>query len=260
MSQLFQLSQYGRLVLEGNKAVDLLHGQCSAEVRKMNPGQHIFTSINNIKGRTLATFLLWCDRADRFYLETLKDNLPTLQTILAKYSPLYRCQVLEDESLGYLALNPENKPHNPVRYQHGWLRFWQEQALPAEPLTQSWLACDLKRGWIFLSAAQSEQYIPLWLGLDLTDGISFTKGCYTGQEVIARLHYRGKAKQRPTLAEGPSSTIEHLQQPELGQLIAYDLASSPACALWLQRAEQQGQTPKGWQIINFQDSEKPHDG
>lgn len=52
----------------------------------------------------------------------------------------------------------------------------------------------------WLSPETSEQFIPQWLNLDTLGGISFTKGCYTGQEIVARTHYLGEVKRRLFLA------------------------------------------------------------
>jgi folate-binding protein YgfZ len=58
-------------------------------------------------------------------------------------------------------------------------------------------AADLiRRGYPFVGPEQSEQFTPHMLNLDLLDAISFDKGCYTGQEIVARTHYKGATKRR----------------------------------------------------------------
>jgi folate-binding protein YgfZ len=59
-----------------------------------------------------------------------------------------------------------------------------------------WESLQIEQGVGRIEAATSEDYIPQMLNYDLTGHISFDKGCYTGQEVVARMHYRGKAKKR----------------------------------------------------------------
>jgi folate-binding protein YgfZ len=59
-----------------------------------------------------------------------------------------------------------------------------------------WLAADVAAGLPHVFAATSEQYIPQMLNLDLIDGVSFSKGCYTGQEIVARTHHLGRVKRR----------------------------------------------------------------
>ena len=57
-------------------------------------------------------------------------------------------------------------------------------------------AGDIAAGLPFIGIAQTEKYTPHMLNLDLLDAISFDKGCYTGQEIVARTHYKGATKRR----------------------------------------------------------------
>jgi folate-binding protein YgfZ len=60
----------------------------------------------------------------------------------------------------------------------------------------TWKALQIEQGIGRIEASTSEDYIPQMLNYDLTGHVSFDKGCYTGQEVVARMHYRGKSKKR----------------------------------------------------------------
>ena len=65
------------------------------------------------------------------------------------------------------------------------------------PLAQAeWLAADIAAGLPHVFASTSEQFIPQMLNVDLIDGVSYTKGCYTGQEIVARTHHLGRVKRR----------------------------------------------------------------
>jgi hypothetical protein len=65
------------------------------------------------------------------------------------------------------------------------------------PLAEAeWLAADIAAGLPQVFAATSEQFIPQMLNVDLIDGVSYTKGCYTGQEIVARTHHLGRVKRR----------------------------------------------------------------
>jgi folate-binding protein YgfZ len=68
-----------------------------------------------------------------------------------------------------------------------------------------WQALQIANGVARIEAATIEEFIPQVLNYDLTGHISFSKGCYTGQEVVARLHYRGKPKRRTYLATSPEA-------------------------------------------------------
>ncbi len=69
-------------------------------------------------------------------------------------------------------------------------------AAAAEPFIQAWREADLRAGVAWLGPASSGQYLPQALGLEERGGLSYRKGCYPGQEIIARVHYLGKAKDR----------------------------------------------------------------
>lgn len=62
--------------------------------------------------------------------------------------------------------------------------------------TVDWLAQDIETGLPWVEAATQDLFIPQTLNLDLIQGVSFTKGCYPGQEIVARSHYRGTVKRR----------------------------------------------------------------
>jgi len=66
--------------------------------------------------------------------------------------------------------------------------------------TDSWKLLDIKAGYTWLTTATSEKFLPQMLNLDLINGLDYQKGCYPGQEIIARLHYRGQLKRRLHLA------------------------------------------------------------
>ena len=62
--------------------------------------------------------------------------------------------------------------------------------------SQIWDALDIAAGSVAVSAATREEFLPQLLNYDLTGAVSFKKGCYTGQEVVARLHFKGVPKRR----------------------------------------------------------------
>jgi folate-binding protein YgfZ len=73
-----------------------------------------------------------------------------------------------------------------------------------------WLAADIAAGLTQVTAATSEQFIPQMLNVDLLGGVSFTKGCYTGQEIVARTHHLGRVKRRSmrfVLPPGPAPAL-----------------------------------------------------
>ena len=92
-----------------------------------------------------------------------------------------------------------------------WLNHSEQPAL-LEHLEQTlsaasesdWEAGNLRRGIARITAATTGELLPQQLNYDLSGHINFRKGCYPGQEVIARMHYKGKAKRRLLLAQLPA--------------------------------------------------------
>jgi hypothetical protein len=70
-----------------------------------------------------------------------------------------------------------------------------------------WGALQIRAGTGRVEEATIEEFLPQMLNYDMTGHISFKKGCYTGQEIIARLHYRGKPKRRMYLASAPDDAL-----------------------------------------------------
>lgn len=80
--------------------------------------------------------------------------------------------------------------------------------------TQDWLALDIAAGLPWIEATTQDLFIPQTLNLDLIQGVSFTKGCYPGQEIVARSHYRGTVKRRMVRAR---IALDASGQPADGQ-------------------------------------------
>jgi folate-binding protein YgfZ len=92
----------------------------------------------------------------------------------------------------------------------------------------AWELADIRAGLPTVEAATSGEFVPQMVNLDLLGGISFTKGCYPGQEIVARMHYRGKPKRRgfaARLAGDPDSA------PAPGTDLLAEGANEPAGAV-----------------------------
>jgi len=88
--------------------------------------------------------------------------------------------------------------------------------------TATWELVDIKSGYPWLSQQTTEKLLPQMLNLDLIDALDYQKGCYPGQEIIARLHYRGQLKRSLCLA-----TCSFDAQPEIAdQLYTNDHENS----------------------------------
>ena len=87
-----------------------------------------------------------------------------------------------------------------------------------------WDWLEIQAGIPEVSLATQEQFVPQMLNLDILNGINFKKGCYTGQEIVARTHYLGTVKRRTYMAEiavevEPGNKVADMTQNEVGQIV-----------------------------------------
>jgi folate-binding protein YgfZ len=123
-------------------------------------------------------------------------------------------------------------PSATAEHRYWWISTPEQLASAGAPLfalagradTDAWLGADLAAGLPWIAAATQDVFIPQTVNLDLIDGVSFTKGCYPGQEVVARSHYRGTVKRR--MAFGTISASEAPSASTLPGTDIYD-ASAP---------------------------------
>ena len=84
--------------------------------------------------------------------------------------------------------------------------LWERLAPPAVPTgPRAWTWLDIAAGVPRIDAATSEQFVPQMVNLELLGGVDFKKGCYPGQEIVARMHYLGRLKQRMYRAQAGSA-------------------------------------------------------
>jgi tRNA-modifying protein YgfZ len=202
------LEDLGTLRFSGAEVEKFLQGQLSNDVSKLTAGALLRAGVHNPQGRTLA--LLGLVRADQGDILALlpRELLPALATHLRRY--LLRAKVtISDDSAQYRVLGVASPDAagalggRRVGYglAHESRALLIQNALePLPPLPtlsrEQWHALDIAAGLAQVYSATSGQFVAQMLNLDCIDAISFTKGCYTGQEVIARAHYRGRIKRR----------------------------------------------------------------
>ncbi len=227
------LPQTGMLVIEGSDAATFLQGQLSCDLGRVNLTSACRGVHCTPKGRAIASFIL-CQGSTQLYNCLLPYSaLPALQQSLAKYVVFSKAQLLDATDGwavfglagtsardfiqryggGALPAGPLSRASFNAGYclQLEGLSPRYLVALPRSDAGSFWQACsgelaiadsaawellDIRQGIGNIVAGTSEVFIPQMLNLDKLDAISFRKGCYTGQEVVARAHYRGAVKRR----------------------------------------------------------------
>jgi hypothetical protein len=206
----------------GDEAATFLQGQLSNDIRLVTPELAQYSTYSTPKGRMLANFLIW-QAGDAYFLLCRLDLLePTLKR-LKMY--VMRSKVTMEVSGGglfgvneaMLAALLADAPSLPqvslsvsasslgasIHLGQGFALLATDVATePTWPSTaqaldaQHWQWVHIAAGLPWISAATVEAFVPQMANMDALGAIHFKKGCYTGQEVVARLHYLGKSKRR----------------------------------------------------------------
>ena len=237
---LCDLSQFGVLKVSGEEAQGFLHNLFSSDVNALTLENALPSSFNTAKGRTLATLLIWRTATDfmlqlpRELTATIQKKL-SMYVLRAKVkiedaSNEFVCIGLSGEKAKALIkeqVGPvPNEPMSVTRcatptahYAHSTIIFldtnrflivaapqhapslWQKlstEAIPAGSPCWDWL--NIRAGFPVILPQTQEQFVPQMANLDLIGAVNFKKGCYPGQEIVARMQYLGKNKRRMYLA------------------------------------------------------------
>jgi hypothetical protein len=237
---IYPITHLAVLMVSGKDADKLLQGQITCNVNDVTGIKSSLGALCNPKGRAITTFLL-VKTGEDFLIVLPVELLETVKKRLQMY--VLRSDVTLTDSSDQHCLIGLCHPANPaeplfattqeeiivvnisatqsrslvIAKADKAIALWSDRAdyqgfQPEN--SEQWRYLDIISGIPWLTTETSEQFIPQMLNLDLLGGISFNKGCYTGQEVVARTHYLGKTKRALFLAEcdtsstpAPNSTI-----------------------------------------------------
>ncbi len=192
--------------VSGQDAKKFLQGQLTCNVEEISPTQTRLGAHCNPQGRILSLFRLFFYH-DSYYLQMPQEMLAPTMTALKKYAVFFKA-TLSDASdslvrIGYCGELAEIDKVLIIKLPGDTLRYEIIGAPTAIPkaITQhkhitanEWKYFDIHAGIPAIYPETIEKFLPHEINLHQLDGISFNKGCYTGQEIIARMHYRGKLK------------------------------------------------------------------
>jgi len=160
---------YSKIIVSGADAFDFLQAQLSNDLRLLDERDELLAAWCNPKGRVIC--ILRIRRGDDGYVLILPAELA--EAVLQRLT-LFRFR-------SRVEFQPA--PASP-----------SDLGIPGS--VEEWLLDNLKSGRPEVWQAQSEAFTPHMLNLDLIGAVSFDKGCYPGQEIVARTHYRGATKRR----------------------------------------------------------------
>lgn len=181
--------------VEGADAATYLQGQLTNDIKELETNKFQLSAHLNNKGRILANFIITKAKENQYYLITDKSNaekiLPRIKMFVLRSKvtiSILDVNISLDDVVNpefiqlelsqnkYLTIGNQNIIEN--NDMNTWHKFLVENNLP------------------FIYVASAEKIIPQQINFEIIGGVNFKKGCYTGQEIVARTHYLGKVKRR----------------------------------------------------------------
>jgi tRNA-modifying protein YgfZ len=195
----------GILRARGADAVSFLQGQLSNDTT-LAKGCWQLTGYHTPQGRAIALLRLTQLGPDDLLAVLPLELVPPVIARLQRYVLRAKVQLTDDSPQwairGYAGAPPPLAP-GAIALPYGssrQLAVIPQAAGPAPGVVdgtrRDWIASDIADGLPQVYTATSEAFVAQMLNLDVTGGIALDKGCYTGQEIIARAHYRGHVKRR----------------------------------------------------------------
>lgn len=229
----------------GADAFTFLHAQFTQDVLGLEPGQARLGGYCSAKGRMQASFVFWrhelddgtaCVRAlvdaslaerflQRLRMFVLRAKV-TLEILDAEIFGVWADHLEAAEALAAALGDPALPPwavttvnaeltyvSAPLAGATPAVRWWRIGPATAasdscDASAEQWQAQDVAAGLPWITADVHELLTPQMANFDLIEGVSFTKGCYPGQEVVARSHYRGRVKRRTLLGSVSATAIQ----------------------------------------------------
>jgi len=250
------LSQFGLLKVSGEDAQSFLQNLFSNDIREVTSTRAQLSSFNNAKGRMLASMLIW--RMGDDYLLQLRHSLcEPIRKKLSMYVLRSKVKITDvsaelvcigvagaDAGKTLQALYPA-LPQQPLevstqgadsllcREADRWqitttpqraIELWQSLSALRAVGSPCWDWLDICAGVPFVQAATLEAFVPQMLNFEVIGGVNFKKGCYPGQEVVARMHYLGKASRRMYLAH-----LDDATEAKAGDALFSTVSADQAC-------------------------------
>jgi len=221
IKQTTKLDHLGIIELQGNDSAEFLQGQMTQDIYSIEDSKATLTSILNPQGRIISTAFIF-KWGESFILMVSNEVRDKLIAWLSRFILRSKVQITQSEDCVFglnqenarklcVALNIDSKDVSfesdasclkiiEADDERAFLVSRSENFLDnlstSTLTTKDWKMADINAGIPTIYRENIEKFIPQMVNLDLINGISFNKGCYTGQEIVARVQHKGKVKQR----------------------------------------------------------------
>ena len=215
--ELIKLEHLSILEINGKGSFELLQGQITSDMEKVSEENCVIGSICDIKGRVVSSFIAAKieKENDSFFLVGETKALKATQTILEKYQPFYDCSLRLKEGIKFYAIEESclisdfpksNLDISSQNYDSFFRLHYLEKKYHLIAFIESeefkgynisndklpWELDEIINQNFEITSEVINKFTPHELGYHLNTRIDFEKGCYTGQEIVARMHYRAK--------------------------------------------------------------------
>ncbi len=229
------LRDWGVMRASGADAAAFLQGQLSNDVAALTADQACLAGYCSAKGRLLASLVVWRPEPDVFMMACSADLVAATIKRLSMFVLRSKCRIEDAATLGHLqgrwsvmegstnsaqAAAPTglhrdgllsrgavNVGDQAFAMQWQWVPGALGETVPSDDVRQadlhaSWRWLEVASGHPRVVASTADAFVPQMVNFELVGGVNFRKGCYPGQEVVARSQYRGTLKRRMHLFEG----------------------------------------------------------
>jgi folate-binding protein YgfZ len=224
------LTHLGVLAVSGADAETFLHSQLTNDAQNLSLGAMHLGGYCSPKGRLLTTLLIWKSN-EGVMLVMPRELLPGIQRRLQMFvlrSKVTIADVSEQivligaaapdtqeigfsDAAGLNAVWPSAAGLQRALWMgpvESAMRLWETLSTKLSPMNAShWRWLDIRAGLPMVVEATREQFVPQMVNFDLIGGVNFRKGCYPGQEIVARSQYLGKLKRRMLLASTQAELV-----------------------------------------------------
>ena len=211
-----RLGRYGLLSVTGDDARDFLHAQLTNDIQGLAADRAALAGWCSAQGRLLATFLV-VPAPQGFLLQVARDLAPAVAKRLGMF--VLRSKVkITDESDAWTqhGIWDADFQQPDVAWKDGvatvrvgerrYIQFGSKEQPNATE--EDWILHEIRAGRPFISSATQDKFVPQMVNLEKLGGVDFQKGCYPGQEIVARAQYRGQVKRRMVQMQGAAKPGE----------------------------------------------------
>ena len=235
-----RLNRYGLLSVTGADARAFLHAQLTNDIAKLAPERAALAGWCTAKGRLLATMLV-IPSPEGFLLQLARDLAPAVAKRLSMFILRSKVKIAdESDAWAQYGLWDADLPVSGVAWQDGavtvslgerrFLKIGRDLAQSCAESEERWTLQEIRAGRPWISAATQDQFVPQMVNLETIGGVDFQKGCYPGQEIVARAQYRGQVKRRMTRVFLPQG-VEVKPGEEFDGGVIVDSAAGEALAV-----------------------------